>query len=131
VPADGFYEWADAATGPRQPYWIARPDGACFAIAALFESWRGAGGEALETCTLITTDANERLRAVHGRMPVILEPADWPLWLDPALRDASRLRALLRPAPAEALALRPVSRRVNRTECDDAACIAPAAGAPA
>ena len=125
VPADGFYEWASAGGGPRQPYWVARPDGACFAIAGLYERWKTPQGEWLETCTLITTDANERLRAIHDRMPVILAPGAYGLWLDSRLREAERLRELLRPEPGEDLELRAVSRRVNRTDHDDPACIAP------
>ena len=132
VPADGFYEWAAAGRGPRQPHWVARTDGACFAIAGLYERWKSPQGEWLETCTLITTDANERLRTIHDRMPVILEPADYALWLDSRLREPERLRALLRPQPGEDFELRAVSRRVNHPDHDDPACIAPLPeGAPA
>ncbi len=125
VPADGFYEWAAASRGPRQPHWVARTDGACFAIAGLYERWKSPQDEWLETCTLITTDANERLRTIHERMPVILEPADYALWLDSRLREPERLRVLLRPQPGEDFELRAVSRRVNRPDHDDPACIAP------
>jgi putative SOS response-associated peptidase YedK len=125
VPADGFYEWAAAGRGPRQPYWVARTDGACFAIAGLYERWRSTQGESLETCTLITTDANERLRTIHNRMPVILAPADYALWLDLRLHEPERLRELLRRQAGEDLELRAVSRRVNRPDYDDPACIAP------
>jgi putative SOS response-associated peptidase YedK len=125
VPADGFYEWAAVGSGPRQPYWVARADGACFAIAGLYERWKSPQGESLETCTLITTDANERLRTIHHRMPVILAPADYGPWLDASLYEPERLRALLNPRPHEGLELRAVSRRVNRPEHDDPACIAP------
>lgn len=132
VPADGFYEWAASERGPRQPWYVARGDAACFAIAGLYERWRSAEGEWLETCVLLTTEAGPRLAAVHERMPLILPPGDWGLWLDPAVQDASRLAPLLRPQPDEAFSLRPVGLRVNRPEHDDAACIAPLeAGAPA
>jgi len=125
VPADGFYEWAAAGRGPRQPHWVARTDGACFAIAGLYERWKSPQDEWLETCTLITTDANERLRTIHDRMPVILEPADYALWLDSRLCEPERLRALLRPQPGDDFELRAVSQRVNRPDHDDPACIAP------
>ena len=125
VPADGFYEWAAAGGGQRQPYWVARTDGACFAMAGLYERWKSPQGEWLETCTLITTDANERLRTIHDRMPVILEPADYALWLDSRLREPERLRALLCPRPGEDFELRAVSRHVNRPGHDDPACTAP------
>jgi len=128
VPADGFYEWAAAGSGPRQPYWVARADGACFAIAGLYERWKSPDspeGQWLETCTLITTDASERLRTIHDRMPVILAAADYALWLDSGLYELARLRELLRSQPGEDLTLRAVSRRVNRPDHDDPACIAP------
>ena len=125
VPADGFFEWAAAPGGPRQPWYIAREDAACFAIAGLFERWKSPEGEWIETRVLLTSDASPRLAAIHDRMPVILPPADWPLWLDPAVRDPSRLVPLLRPHPDQAFSLRAVSRRVNKPEHDDPACIAP------
>lgn len=126
VPADGFYEWA--ASSPRaqrrQPYHIARPDGAPFAIAGLFERWRSQEGATLETCVLLTVAANERVSTLHDRMPAILGERDLEAWLDPAIREPRRLAPLLAPFAGE-LALRPVSLRVNRTENDDPACIAP------
>jgi putative SOS response-associated peptidase YedK len=126
VPADGFYEWAASASGsgPRQPYRIALPDGAPFAIAGLFERWLGEQGAWLETCVVITVAANERVRALHDRMPAILAERDLEAWLDPALRDPRRIAPLLVPFAGAELELRPVSRRVNRPEHDDAACIA-------
>jgi putative SOS response-associated peptidase YedK len=127
VPADGFYEWAPGATsrGPRRPFHIALPDRSPFAIAGLFERWRDERGEWLETCALLTVDANERLRPLHDRMPAILVPRDLDAWLDPAQHDPARLRALLAPWAGAGLVLRPVSRRVNRPEHDDPACLAP------
>jgi putative SOS response-associated peptidase YedK len=132
VPADGFYEWAVAGAGPRRPWWITRPDHRCFAIAGLWERWRRPEGDWLESCTLLTTDANARLRPIHDRMPVILPPDAWETWLDPKLRDPAPLQPLLRPLPDAALELQPVSLRVNRPEHDDPDCIAPVdRGAPA
>jgi putative SOS response-associated peptidase YedK len=129
VPADGFYEWAGAAGGERQPYWIARPDEGCFGIAGLWERWRAADGSWLESCALVTTEANARLRPLHDRMPAILAREDYARWLDPAERDPRRLEPLLRPAPAAALGLRAVSRVVNRPAHDAPDCIAPLAAA--
>jgi len=111
VPADGFYEWHD-----RHPYWIS--GSGPFGIAGLWERWRGSDGTALESCTLLTTQANERLAALHPRMPVILARGDEAAWLDPAL-PAEAAQALLRPPPADALAFHPVGLRVNRIEADD------------
>jgi putative SOS response-associated peptidase YedK len=129
VPADGFYEWGPGAagSGPRQPYHIALPGGVPFAIAGLFERWRAEDGAWLETCTLLTVAANERIRPVHDRMPAILGSADFELWLDPAVQDPRRVEPLLVPWAGAGLELRPVSRRVNKPEHDDAECLAPLA----
>jgi putative SOS response-associated peptidase YedK len=125
VPADGFYEWAGSKTrGGRQPYHIALPDRAPFAIAGLYEDWLGEQGVRFETCVLLTVAANDRVRALHDRMPAILAERDHDAWLDPALRDPGDLAPLLVPFAGD-LVLRPVSLRVNRTENDDAECLAP------
>ncbi len=124
VPADGFFEWA-AGPAPRQPYYIRLADRSLFAIAGLFERWRSEDGEILESCTLLTTDANAPVAALHARMPVILPESHWDEWLDPARREPSGLAALLRPWPDDGVALEPVSARVNDVRIDDAACIAP------
>ena len=125
VPADGFFEWSDAGRGPRQPYHIARPDRGCFAIAGLFERWRQPDGATLHSCTLLTVAANADLEPIHARMPAILGPADYAAWLDPKLSDSGRLAALLAPLPDGELVALAVSRRVNRTDHDDPACIEP------
>ncbi|MCW5729223.1 MAG: SOS response-associated peptidase [Alphaproteobacteria bacterium] len=125
LPADGFYEW-QAAEGRKRPHLIRRRDGRPLAFAGLWESWRGAGAEPLETFTIVTTDANETLRPIHERMPAILEEADFGLWLA-ATSDAARLRALLRPAGKDILEAIEVSTRVNNVRNDDAACAAPLA----
>ncbi len=125
VPADGFYEWAAAPSGPRQPWYIGLSGQVCFGIAGLYESWEGPGGERIDSCVLLTTQANERLRPIHARMPVILAAEDFGPWLDPGISEPARLTPLLRSYPDEAIELRPVSRRVNRPEHDDPTCIAP------
>jgi len=129
VPADGFFEWASRG-GERVPFHVQVRGGALFAIAGLWEEWRGPGGEVVDSCTLLTTDANERLRPLHDRMPVILDPADYGPWLDPREGDPARLRPLLRPWQGEALDVSPVGPRVNRPELDDPACLAPAPEPP-
>ena len=117
VPANGFYEWADLG-GYRQPYWIAPPGGALFGIAGIWERWTAPDGARLESCALLTTAANERIAALHDRMPAILAPAQYAAWLDPA-QDVAALGALLAPLASDALALRPVGTRVHRLENDD------------
>ena len=109
VPADAFYEWRAQADG-KQPYAIARQDGQPLAFAGLWEGWRSPDGETLRSFAILTTAANATMRQLHERMPVILEPADWPAWLGEAPGEPS---ALLRPAADDVLRLWPVSRAVN------------------
>jgi putative SOS response-associated peptidase YedK len=80
VPADAFYEW-QAANGAKLPWAIARADGQPMVFAGLWEGWRGSDGTVIRSFTIVTTSANEALRPLHERMPVVLEPSDWPLWL--------------------------------------------------
>jgi putative SOS response-associated peptidase YedK len=80
VPADAFYEW-QAADGAKLPWAIARADGQPMVFAGLWEGWRGSDGTVIRSFTIVTTSANEALRPLHERMPVVLEPSDWPLWL--------------------------------------------------
>jgi len=127
VLADGFYEWR-AEKGGKQPYRITLADGRPFAFAGLWESWENAGAERpLESCTIVTTVANARLRALHDRMPVILEGADGEAWLDPAT-PAAAARTLLRPFAVEKTTYYPVSRRLNSPAVDDPSLLAPTAG---
>ena len=109
VPADAFYEWKAMADG-KQPYAIARTDGAPLAFAGLWEGWRDPAGEVLRTFTIATTAASEDMAGLHHRMPVILEPDDWPVWLG---EESGEYAALMRPAPVGTVWLWPVSRAVN------------------
>ncbi|MEE9274201.1 MAG: SOS response-associated peptidase [bacterium] len=123
IPADGFYEWVKEG-GRKQPYYIQLRGEAPFAFAGLWESWTGAEGETLETCTIITCEANEGLRPLHPRMPVILPRENYDLWLDPAAQDPAALQPLLRPYPAGETVFRPVSAQVNSPKNDGPECIA-------
>ncbi len=132
IPADGFYEWK-TERGRKQPYRITLKDGAPFAFAGLWERWEGpqgsGGGDgAIESCTIVTTEANERLRVIHHRMPVILAPEAYDLWLDPAAPGA-QAQALLEPAPSEWFTAYRVSLKINSPANDDPALIAPLDGA--
>ncbi|MCY4551940.1 MAG: SOS response-associated peptidase [Defluviicoccus sp.] len=132
IPADGFYEWTRRGT-VRQPWLIAREDGAPFVFAGLWERWtvpRGAvltgslaelrPGEAIETCTVLTAAANQALAPLHHRMPVILAPDSFDPWL--------RGEAVpLGPAPSDGIVFHPVSTLVNKPANDDPRCIEPAA----
>lgn len=121
IAADGFYEW-QKQDGAKQPFYIRRQDGEPFAFAGLWEHWQGVE-EGIESCTIITTDANELMKPIHDRMPVILAPADYDRWLDPAVQKADLLQPLLRPFPADALAAFPVSTRVNNAKNEGPTCI--------
>jgi putative SOS response-associated peptidase YedK len=129
VPADGFYEWQKRGGGPKQPYRIARGDGAPFAFAGLWERWRDpAEGLDVETCTIVTRDANARLRPIHDRMPEILAPDRYDVWLDPAT-ETDRLQALLAAEPAAEptvdLVATAISTRVNKVANDDPEVLLP------
>ena len=118
IPATGFYEWKKVAGG-KQPYNIRMKDGGLFAFAGLWERWKGGDGNLVESCTIIVTDANDLVRPVHERMPVILDPADYGTWLDPGLQEPARLRPLLVPHPSAGMDLYPVSSRVGSPANDD------------
>jgi len=123
VPADGFYEWQRVASGRKQPYLVRLPSRRPFAMAGLWDLWRPAAGDAIATFTIITTAANDALRAIHDRMPVLVAPADYGEWL--ASPDPS---ALLEPWRGEALETVPVGVRVNDVRNDDPALLEPAPG---
>jgi putative SOS response-associated peptidase YedK len=118
VPADGYYEWKREGAR-KQPYYFRRRDGRPLAIAGLWDRWEGAGGEAAETFAVITTGANDLAGAVHDRMPVVLSPDDYELWLGADAADRGRLGELLRPCPGGVLEAYPVSARVNSPKNDD------------
>ena len=124
VPASGFYEWV-ALGGRKQPYcfrpWDERP----WAFAGLWERWEGEGGP-VETCAILTTEANELVRPVHDRMPVILPERHWAPWLDRALQEAGDLVPLLRPFPPDAMRAYPVGLTVNNPKNDGPGFLEPA-----
>ena len=117
IPSEGFYEWK-SQPGGKTPYLIRRKDGAPFALAGLWERWHGEDGQALESCTIIVTDANDLVRGIHERMPVILEREDYAAWLDPDNGDTGALTALLKPTDPGPWTLHPVSRLVNSARND-------------
>lgn len=121
VMADGYYEW-QATGGKKQPYYIRRAGDEPMGLAGLWELWVGPGGASLETCALMTTEANGFTLAIHDRMPVIVDPGDYDLWLDANIQSADRLQALLRPSQLELTAQR-VSTFVNKPTNDAAECI--------
>lgn len=127
IPVDGFYEWQLRPQAKlKQPWYICRQDGEVFAFAGLWERWQSQE-ESIESCTILVTDANELLCSIHDRMPVILDPLDYELWLDPSQHDPKLLKSLLKPYPASLMTAWKVSLRVNNPQNDDPACLEPAA----
>ncbi len=112
VVADGFYEWQKTPTGKR-PMRIALDDGGPFAFAGLWEVWKSPDSQLIKSCTIITTSANDRLRSIHSRMPVILTPDAEELWLDTNIEDAAVQARALVPYPLEDLQAYEVSSLVN------------------
>jgi len=118
VPATGFFEWK-AAPGRKQPFAITVPERPLFAFAGLWETWRPRDGEAIETFTIVTTDANEAIAPIHDRMPVILPKEAEDAWLRADVAEAS---ALLKPYDGP-VALRAVSRVVSSVKNDVPECL--------
>jgi putative SOS response-associated peptidase YedK len=123
IPADGFYEW-QKLNGGKQPIYIHSQDGHPFAFAGLWETWQAADGSMIETCTILTTTPNELMTPIHNRMPVIIEPEDYGMWLDPSSKPEDA-RHLFRPYPPEKMAAYPVSTMVNSPRNDTPSCITP------
>lgn len=126
ILADGFYEWQRLGRH-KQPFYIRMRDGWPFAFAGLREHWEGSEGVAIDSCTILTTTANELVGTLHERMPVILTPEDFGLWLDPGVQEIERLQSLLRPYPSEEMTAYPVSTRVNNPTNDSPECVEPTA----
>jgi putative SOS response-associated peptidase YedK len=128
IVADGFYEW-QRTDGAKQPYLIGFGDHRPFGIAGLWERW-DRGDTPIESCTLLTTTANDLMMPIHDRMPVILPPTDYALWLDPQCHDTARLTQMLRPCPSEDMLAYRVSTVVNNARNEVPACVEPAADKP-
>ena len=124
ILADGFYEWQKTDNG-KQPFYIRMQDESPFAFAGLWESWRN--GREIRSCTIITTAPNELAAPIHNRMPVILDPEDYEMWLDPDFDERDPLTSLLKPYPADVMEAYPVSRRVNKPSNNEPGVIEPAA----
>lgn len=124
IPASGFYEWQKVGKG-NVPYYIRMIDGAPMPFAGIWESWRAPEGQVLESCAILTTNANATVAPIHERMPVILSPDAFLPWLDPNLHDAAHLTALLAPCPPGHVEVYPVSSLVNSPANDSPACIEP------
>lgn len=135
IPASGYYEWqspsANAESSPtsrrplKQPFLISRKDEPLMAFAGLWDQWRNPEGTTWETGTILTTEASAGMSRVHDRMPVILSPEDFDLWLDPSQQDPDELRGLLMPLPADSMQAVPVSTVVNNARHESPECVTP------
>jgi putative SOS response-associated peptidase YedK len=123
ILADGFYEWRREGK-QKLPFCFTLTGEPVFAFAGLWDRWRSPQGAQIESCTILTTGPNELMQDVHDRMPVILDPEDYDLWLDPRFTKIAELAALLKPYPAGAMRRYRVSQRVNQVQNDDAECAA-------
>jgi putative SOS response-associated peptidase YedK len=124
IPADGFYEWKRAVGGRKIPMYIRLKSHAPFAFAGLWEKWRAPDGGELRSCTIVTCAANELVRPIHDRMPVIVRPEHFRSWIEPAERKPHDLLPLLSGYPAAEMEAYPVSAAVNNPKGDGPDCIA-------
>jgi putative SOS response-associated peptidase YedK len=126
IPADGFFEWQKTGEKTKQPFYIRLAKDHPFAFAGLWEHWKASDSSTVESCVIITTDADDALRPLHDRMPVILPDDEYDRWLDPKT-DPGNLGDLLKPYPAGEMTAFPVSTLVNSPRNDSSACIDPVA----
>ena len=122
VPASGFYEWKKTDTG-KTPYYIQMSDTGPMPLAGIWETWLSPTGQAIETCSILTTMANTAIAPIHDRMPVILSVGDFNLWLDTDIQETDQLRHLFTPYPPEKMITYPVSPLVNNPAYDNPDCI--------
>ncbi len=121
IVADGFYEWKKTGKN-KQPFFVRLKDDEPFAFAGLSEHWHR-GDQVIDSATIITTEPNELMEGIHDRMPVILSPDDYELWLEPEFHGQGKLLEMLRPYPADEMEAYPVSTVVNNPRNETAQCI--------
>ena len=124
IPADGFYEWKKSGK-VRQPYLFEVGNGELFAFAGLWDQWKNPEGKITESCTILTTTPNTLLHDIHDRMPVIVTPDQYGLWLNPEVEDFDAVREILKPYDPGLMRHCPVNPRVNSVQNDDAECAVP------
>ncbi|MBI4531111.1 MAG: SOS response-associated peptidase [Candidatus Latescibacteria bacterium] len=126
ILTDGFYEWyRQPGSQTKTPIYIRLRSGEPFAFAGLWDVWRSVEGPPVRSCTIITTVPNELVGQIHNRMPVILKPETYEVWLDPSERSPDTLSGLLTPYPTEEMTAYPVSPLVNNPRTDTPTCITP------
>jgi putative SOS response-associated peptidase YedK len=124
IPADGFYEWKrDGKT--KQPFCFEVNEGELFAFAGIWDRWKDPSGGWIKTCSILTTTANAVTSPVHDRTPVILDPDNYDLWLDPGMKNVGSASVLLKPYDARLMRCYPISTRINHVANDDEECSTP------
>jgi len=123
IPASGFYEWVSTKDNHKQPYCIRLSNSGIMGFAGLWERWNAEDGTELETCCILTTSANELMKPIHERMPVILQPEDYELWLNRHMHDPHELQRLYQPYLSDVMVSHPVPDLVNNPRFDSHACI--------
>jgi putative SOS response-associated peptidase YedK len=121
IPADAFYEWKRNGAS-KQPYCFDVNGGDLFAFAGLWDGWKNAEGQWIRTCSILTTVPNAVTSTVHDRMPVILHPDSYDLWLDPGMQNVATISELLKPYDARLMRSYPISTRINHVANDDEDC---------
>jgi putative SOS response-associated peptidase YedK len=124
IPADGFYEWSRMGKA-KQPFCFEVNEGELFAFAGIWDRWQDPSGNWVKTCSILTTTPNAVTSPVHDRMPVILDPDSFDLWLDPGMTDGFEVSNLLKPFDAGLMRSYPVSTRINHVANDDEECSRP------
>ena len=124
IPTNGFYEWMKEKE-KKQPYLIRLADESLFAFAGLWEHWKGPDGSTIESCTVITTEANDLVRPIHDRMPVIIPRKDYDSWLNPEMLGQETFQSLLQPYPSSEMVFFPVNPKVNKATYENPDCIEP------
>lgn len=125
IPANGFYEWRRDGD-KKTPHHIHAPDNSLLAFAGLWDHWEKQG-EGFDSCSIIVTAASRAMQPIHERMPVILNPAQYSTWLNPAHYNRAQLESMLVPY-AGSLEIDQISRFVNSPENDGPGCVAPLEG---
>ncbi|MBW6521846.1 MAG: SOS response-associated peptidase [Desulfoarculaceae bacterium] len=123
IPASGFIEWSQQ-NGSKQPWYIHRKDGELLAFAGIWDSWQGAEGT-IDSCSILTTSANNLVAKIHDRMPVVLSVSEYDQWLDRQITEAKQLEALYAPFPADLLEAIPISTKINNPRFDSRDCLEP------
>lgn len=118
IPADGVYEWQKIGL-VKQPYCFEVGEGEVFALAGLWDQWTSPDGQIIESCTILTTKPNSVVADLHDRMPVIVAPGRYELWLDPDVTDFEAIRDILKPSDTKLMRLYPVNRKLNNSNNDD------------